>query len=722
MKTIALNQLNILGVAKGDGLTKEQQVTFLAELAQLGYRVSNPEMLNEVSATFLMDYKHLLNTLAKKRGGKVEYVPLFKKFPEDIPDDSTYFLKRVLGYIGNILDIFPDVVELDNGVKVPKWLFNVYEFGADPITQMQSKELFDLAVKETAKKKGDTHVEWLDLRIVQDEYLAQELKDYLAKLLYAKSSIKEELHADLYDLLDFFGAEDLDTELIIFKETKSLLMKYFWNKGDLDTVAKLAKTATDVLRLFAAVTDSDVSLSEKIKFPKMSRKARRTVLSILEKSASLPEDLNKYKGLWLEIGRYLHPSEYAKQYSRTAEVFDALRNGKIETYNSKTEKLLALKEVDDLLKHLETKPGVYARKLHEVLRRFPKELTKVLASFEKNIAKVALKNLLVLKAYFSSINEEEYRTIINKKGKMKVLPNNAFAALSEAQVDKVVIIIQKAIKNALSEKETWTDKTVWVDSMLMNYTIPLQQRKASDGMITVGKGSRIKVDFTKVLRLFIYWKETAQRTDLDLSVIQLGADFNYIGHVSYTNIAADGITYSGDIQGAPMGAAEFMDVTLDKLDEKVKYLAVQVNKYSGEHFRDMDCHAGWMMREKATSDIKTFDIKTVANKFDLNGVGGYAIPLMVDVDRQEIISTDLYVSAVNFHNNVEGSVNDVSVICAQLANFIKTRPVIGDLAYAHVNARDGNLTEFKENADITFGLNDCTYNVTDVEQILAELI
>ncbi len=722
MKTIALNRLNILGIAKGDGLTKEQQITFLAELAQLGYRVSNPEMLKIVSAGFLMDYKHLLNTLAKKRGGNVKYVPLFKKFPEDIPDDNTYFLKRVMGYIGNILNLFPDVMELDNGVKVPKWLFNVYEFGADPISQMQSKELFELAVKENAQKKGDTHVEWMDLRIVHEEDLAQELKDYLARLLYAKSSIKEELHADLFRLLDFFGAAEFDADLIVFKETKSLLLKYLWNKGELEIVSEMAKTATDVLRLFAALTDSDVSLSTKIRFPKMSRKARRTIMAILEKSGSLSEDLKKYKGLWLEIGRYLHPSEYAKQFPRTAKVFDALRNGKIETYNSKTEKLLAFKEVDDLLKHLETKPGIYARKLHEVLRRFPEELDKVLVSFEKNIAKVALKNLLVLKAYFSTINEKEYRTIINKKGKMKVLPNNAFAALSEAQVDKVVIIIQKAIRKALAEKDSWTDKTAWVDPQLMKYTVPLQQRKASDGIITVGKGTRIKVDFSKVLRLFIYWKQGDKRTDLDLSVIQFGKGFDYIGHVSYTNIGADGITYSGDIQSAPLGAAEFMDITLGKLDKKVKYLAVQVNKYCGNHFRDMDCHAGWMLRDKATSDIKTFDIKTVANKFDLNGVGGYAIPLIVDVENAEIISSDLYVSGINFHNNVEGSRNDVSVICEQLADFIKTRPVIGDLAFEHIVARNASLTEFKENAEITFGLNDCTYNATDIEQILTELI
>lgn len=722
MKTIALNRLNILGIAKGNGLSETHQVTFLAELAKLGYRVTNPELLQEVSSGFLMDYKHLLKTLVKKRGGDVQYVPLFNKFPDEVPNDAEYFSKRIVGYIGNLFHLFPNAVELKNGIKVPKWLFNLKNFGADPISQMQSKELFDAAVKEHSTKGEDTHVEWIDLRIVLDEDLTDELKAYLAKLVYAKSSIKEALHEDLFDLLDFFGAKDLDGDLVVFKETKALLMQYFWKKGDFEAVAIFAKTATDLLRLFAAVTGSDVSLNEKIKFPKLSRKARKVVLSILEKSSGLPEDLNKYKGLWLEIGRYLHPFEYKNQFPRTAAIFDALRNGKIETYNSKTEHLLAIKEVDVLLKHLEYKPGIYARKLHEVLRRFPQEVDKILASFEKNIAKVALKNLLVLKAYFAEINEAEYRTVVNKKGNMKVLPNNSFAALSEIQIDKVIICINKAIKNALAEKETWEEQTVWVDPELMNYTIPLQQRKASDGILTVGKGSRIKTDFSKVLRLFIYWKQTATRTDLDLSCIQFDANFNYLGHVSYTQLSDAGILHSGDIQSAPHGAAEFIDITMSQLKKEVKYLAVQVNKYAGEHFRDMDCHAGWMLREKASSNIKTFDIKTVANKFDLNGVGGYAIPLMVDIETQEIVSTDLYVSSVQFHNSVEGAVNDVSILCAQLAKFTKTRPVIGDLAQAHVAARRGQLTAFKENASISFGIQDCTYNAMDVEQILTELI
>ena len=62
----------------------------------------------------------------------------------------------------------------------------------------------------------------------------------------------------------FFSKNPKRGDLVVFKETKALLMQYFWKKGDFEAVAVFAKTATDVLRLFAAVTGSDVSLSEKV--------------------------------------------------------------------------------------------------------------------------------------------------------------------------------------------------------------------------------------------------------------------------------------------------------------------------------------------------------------------------------------------------------------------------------------------------------------------------
>lgn len=723
MKRIALNRLNILSAARGKGLASAQKLSLLNELAQMGYRISNPEKLNEVSSNFMMDYKHLTDILNEKRGGNKPHIGLFQNFPDTAVDDISYLTKRFIGFIANDPSLASDSIRLSNGTLVPKWLFNIYEFGADPITQMQSDDLFSIALKKQDAKKGDTHVEWIDLTLLDEDDTLVELSNYLNNILYAKSSVKVELHSDIEKLIGFFGLANVDTELVVFKETKALVLKMLWNAENYDAINKLAYSATDVLRMFAAVTDTDISLSDKIRFPKMKRKARKAILTILETSNSLAEDIKNYSGIWLEIGRYLHPGEYAKQFPKTAKVFKALRNGKIETFASVTEKLLFKDNIGGLLNHLSAKPGVFARKLHEVLRRFPFEYDEILVAFESEGHKLQLKNVLIMVNYFKTINDSTYRTVINKRGKIKVLENNAFGGLSEDILRKVLDVLNRIMFSHLSSKESWDGKKVWIDEALKNYTVPLQQRAASDGMITAGRGSRIEIDLGKVMRLFIYWKEAGKRTDLDLSVLQMDADFNYVGHVSYTNLRASGIAHSGDIQSAPLGAAEFVDITMSSLTKGVKYLAVQINRYCGNSFAEMDCHAGWMVRDTVNADARTFDIKTVANKYDLNGTGAYAIPLILAIAKAQIVLTDLYVAGRAIHNNVEGSFGNVTLLCSQIAEFVKTKPTMLELATNNALARRAWVIGNKENADLTIGLTaEDDFNALDVERVLTEFI
>lgn len=725
MKNLALNRLNILCIPKGKGMDPKKKIVFLSELANMGYRISNPDLLEESSDAFFQDYKKMIKKLKEKKGGNVKYVPLFNGFPNKIPEDRSYFERRLIGFWGNAFNLFnlnDQSVKLANGVLIPKWLFDVYDFGADPISQNQSKELHALGLKNQAKRAKDNHTEWLTLDLVFEQDLEFKLSEYLLNLLYAKSSIKEALHDDLMALMDHLGTTAIDFKKIIRKETKAFVMAYFWKRQEFAQFAKVANTPTDVLRLFAALTETDVSLATTIKFPKLKRRERKVILGVLENSVSLKEDLVLYKSLWLEIGRYLHPTEYKKAFPLTANAFYLLRNAKIQTFNSKTEALLLNGSIEDLLAHLTKKPGVFLRKLHEVLRRFPKDNEKVLEAFEAYLPKVPLKNLLVLYSYFSHINDAKNRTVVNKKGKIIVLENNSQNQLSPKIVVQLLDALTFGILIQLEGKETWKDKKVYIYPELSEYTVPLQQRKASDGMITVGRGSQIDIDLDKVLRLFIYWKEANQRTDLDLSIMQFDAGFNYIGHVSYTNLKSDGIVHSGDITSAPYGAAEFIDITLSKISKNVKYLAVQINKYDGDGFAEMDCHAGWMIREEVDNDIKSFDIKTVQNKFDLNGIGGYCIPLIVNLDQQKVIFTDLFMSGKTFHNNVESAYGSVSIISRELAKFTLTRPNMYFLSVLNLEARNGQMVVEKEEADVSIGLKDCDINVTEVESILTELI
>ena len=721
MKKIAIKRLRLLSLPQGKGLSSKHQLVLLSELAKLGVNITNRDALATASESFFLDYEDVMKTIAKMRGGDVDYVPLFLGFPSDVPEDNEYFSKRIIGYLGNSLDIFPEGKELADGTVVPEWLFDLEQFGADPIRQFQDASMLARAKAKLAKQEEDTHVEVMNFEFIDADKVTDRLRDWLQACLYAKSSIKEVLHDDIQTLLNFFGSEWIDFDQVVMKENQALLLSMLWKDKREAEACALAKTPTDLLRLFAALTDSDVSLGKTIKFPKFSRKQRRLVLGVLEESAALAEDLHRYKGLWLQLGRYLHPGEYRKAYPKTAGAFDALRAGTIVTFNAETEKLLRADHAGPVLTHLQKRPGVLARKLHELLRVFPKNTDAVLRTFAEVAEKMTVKNLLVLKSYFASINDYEFRTVINKKGKIKVLANNAQNALSADTLAAVAKELDVALGNCIAQLESWEGKGVWIDPSLAQYTVPLAQRAASDGMLTVGRGSRIPVDMDKVLRLFVYWKQTAMTTDLDLSVLQFDENFGYAGHVSYTNLAENGVVHSGDIQSAPGGAAEFIDISLKAVAPKVRYLAVQVFRYHGEEFAAMQCHAGWMVRTKVDANYKSFDIKTVQNMFDLSGTGGYCVPLIVDLQAKEIIVTDLYMGTRNFQNCVEGEYAEVCKASREISRFTESRPTLEGLAQLHQEARGATLVS-QDQADISFGISGCTYNASDVETLLSELL
>jgi len=719
---IAVRRLRVLPVPRGAGLDPRYKVILLTELAGLGYEPGNTELLDAAGPGLFEDYPALIQTLRALKGGDVDYVPLFSDFPDKVPDDDAHLTRRILAAMCNWMGIFPDGTRLDSGMVVPDWLFDLESFGADPITQHQDRGLFEQGRAKQEAREGDSHVEWVPLTFAYEDTIPERLTGWMRDNLYAKSSIKAALHDDLRALLAALGTEGLDYGRVVFKETRALLMRDRWEAGDEPAVRALATTPVDLLRLFAALTDSDVSLSAPIKYPRLSRPQRRLVLSILEGAPSLAEDLSRHRGLWLALGRGLHPGAKAARFPKTAAAFAALRAGTVNTFNAQTEALIRAGEGGLALAHLKERPGVLARRLHELLRRFPERADEALDTIESSASGMALKNLLVLRWYFASIDQLEHRTVINKRGKIVVLPNNARGALPDRARARLLGILDQGLHDQLAQRESWAGRTAWIDPALADFTVPLQQRAASDGMLTYGRGSWLPVDTERVLRLFIYWKDAIRRTDLDLTVLQFGEDWSYKGHVSYTNLADAGIAHSGDITAAPLGAAEFIDITVGEIEPDVAWLAVQVHHYAGDSFADMDCHAGWMVRDAVDADVKTFDIKTVVNAFDLNGTAAYCVPLAVDIRRGRALLTDLYMAGKAFHNNAEGSFGNVSKACRAIAGFTATRPTLADLAARHVAARGAALTDDRAAADLTFGVSGCDYDAGDVGRILTELL
>ncbi|MCP4872339.1 MAG: hypothetical protein GY898_26865 [Proteobacteria bacterium] len=378
MDLIALRRLHVLPLDPGPAIRARDRMVVLSDLLALGYRVTNPEALTAATEEWLVQHNARLAELSSIRGGDVDYVPLFLGFPSDVPDDDTYFAKRIVAAVGNHLQWFPDGTTLENGLVIPDWLFDLKQFGADPVTQFQTPALWTDAVGKLSIRAEDAHTEWIDLTLVTRPELNERLTAWLNGLLQAKSSIKEALHDDLIAVLGHLGFASVDAAEVGNKENRALLLKTAWEAGDAEAVASIADTPTDLLRMFAALTGSDVSLAEPIKFSKMRRPQRRLVLRVLAGCSNLAEDLNRYRGLWLACARYIHPGEHRKLYPAVADTFRALAQGRLPTFASRTEALIEAREIAPLLDHLIDRPGVLARKVHELLSKFAAEADEVL--------------------------------------------------------------------------------------------------------------------------------------------------------------------------------------------------------------------------------------------------------------------------------------------------------------------------------------------------------
>jgi hypothetical protein len=206
----------------------------------------------------------------------------------------------------------------------------------------------------------------------------------------------------------------------------------------------------------------------------------------------------------------------------------------------------------------------------------------------------------------------------------------------------------------------------------------------------------------------------------------LDDNFSLVDQASWTQLAASGgvMVHSGDLTSAPDGASEFIDVNLaDARRKPWRYLAPVVFRYSGAGFNQLpEALVGWMLRDETNADRKTFDIKTVVNVLELTAPEGAAQPFVYDLVANEIIYLDLYqrsgyMASVERHGEQASSVAQmVSLRAAYKASY-------ADLIEVNVAARSGVLTERREDATITFGLDDdCTYNCLRPQTLLNEFL
>jgi hypothetical protein len=168
------------------------------------------------------------------------------------------------------------------------------------------------------------------------------------------------------------------------------------------------------------------------------------------------------------------------------------------------------------------------------------------------------------------------------------------------------------------------DRPLLVDPAVLDVALPLSGKAAEGGFAVLPRGSRASVS-GGLLRFFTYWRQTARRTDYDLSVLMLDEGFHTAGQVSWTNYRHGEVVHSGDITEAKDGATEFIDVPLKT---EAPYVVPQVYIYAGESFDDVaESMFGYQTRDRAQRGAP-FDARTVRARSHLRGEGRVALPMV----------------------------------------------------------------------------------------------
>ncbi len=647
-----------------------QLATIQKEVGKLGYVLS--ERLMERIETFdspaLGNFlRTLIHELKQLTGAHRQHMPLYPGFPDQVLQLSEAEL--YLNAIAHYLTLKRLVVAED---------------ARPPLLDGEAPQLIDLGTRQEFESLFTTLAAAASSLSQQDKddmawYVRQYRRDVL-RLLPVKFSFKENLALVGGLLIQHLPFEDVPQEW---------LHTHF-------------QTATDVLRLAVALSGGDLSLAEPCKFRSFKRAERRLMLALLEREDPT-EDMLRWAERWKRLGERLHPSEMAHRFPRAQEAFQVLRTKRpFKTFNAKVEQ--ALDQGDPVIAAdlLEVRPGEFARKL-DVLLRSSKADETLVQRFASIANKVSTPVLLQVLAHFQHrAAPTPLRTYFPKGEVAKVFASfDHRASVPEHLASGVVTACEVALVERFSKLPSLG--LCFIDPALRKCTVPMSQRSASKSLRTLGRGSRLPLPEGAVIRLFLWWMNGNGRTDIDLSAVLYGTQYEYLDTLAYYNLKQYGAHHSGDIVDAPKGAAEFIDLDIERLRERgVRFVVMVINSFTAQSFCDLpECFAGWMLRHRPSSG-EVFEPLTVVDKVDVASNTRICLPLIYDLAEQEVLWADIAIREQPRWNNVRNNLTGVSLMLRAISGMVK--PDLYTLFRLHAQAR-GTVVDSPQDADTIFSMH-----------------
>ncbi len=487
--------------------------------------------------------------------------------------------------------------------------------------------------EEIERKVFDEKTPVKDFAVLTEAEAIEELKEYTEALL----SGSRPLSAAQYELvLTFIREYAFIPESIVSKNTamRLLIDSRDTDLADFLMLSDVPKLADELNYRSTGNKDPD-----KLNLKNQDRKLLTAVINrLIAKGKIDTRTCYEKKARWSGLLHHIH---YKTSDPKGRDFLNAMRGNENRSFMSEFEETFAEKgavaAADILLRRKGS--GALLRNLDYLLSRCNSddEIRNVIGMIDTNNNIILLQLLL---HYYSEQNplrtfrfikynkmRKHTETPEESKSRKTNLANRDRKTASSAIQD----ILEKNLKGKLGK--------VYIDPLMKNIALPLQEGSSQGGFGTLTKGSRIPLPEGKKLRAFTYWEKV---NDIDLSVFGLDKNQKQT-EFSWRNMASnqsEAITFSGDQTSGFDGGSEYFEIDLEEFKKQhpvIRYLIFCNNIYTnGVTFDQCVCRAGYMFRDIEDSG-EIFEPKTVNSSYTINCASRFAYLFGLDLTTNEFV-------------------------------------------------------------------------------------
>lgn len=477
---------------------------------------------------------------------------------------------------------------------------------------------------------------------------------------------------ELQDVIYLVENYDVDFSKVAFKENLINLAKFFIEKNRKIKI----KTATDVLRLAVGLSDGDISLREKSKFKRFSRKERKFFLEMLENSPNLEDDVARRKEIWKRFLFFLHAGDYGKRFQNVKLVMNRLYNKQVYSFNSKVETRIANKD-NSVFSMLKSRPGEFRRRLIHLLDVFGEETVREFT--DHNVLKQLTNAQLVsIRKILEAANNRNTRVFP---------PKGNWNKLQIAEPRKVnrnfVKIISTEIGRELNRR-LFTENKWFLDPATEMIKLP-----SNDGEVSpYARGTEFPIPKgINFIRTASYWQaKEFGNTWFDNGWNFFDKNWKTKGAICWCdNAQGFGKEKAALFSGDPCSnktkdnkACQVIDLYLDKLEEMgIRYAVWNILCYSMVPFSKADeVFAALQWGEDAKAG-QLFEPSRAQLAFPLNGDQLTKFVCYIDIKERKMVYMD-----ANLKGNVSSASSNCSILTETMPAFVdylKSLPSIYDL-------------------------------------------